>query len=161
MVLRHVVLAATLLAAAQAQAAGVVEVKFVEPERYTDAGLGAFEIERTTGALGAHFGWLARHLPDGQTVKIDVLDVDLAGNMRPGHGHDIRVLRGGVDIPRFTLRYQWLEGERVLAAGEDKISELNYLQAPRRGESRNNLPYEERLLTRWFDGRFVAAAQAQ
>jgi hypothetical protein len=161
MVLRQALLAATLLAAAQAQAAGVVEVKFVEPERYTDAGLGGYEIDSTTRALGAHFKWLAGHLPDGQTVKVDVLDIDLAGNVRHGRTGDIRVLRGGVDIPRFTLRYQWLQGERVLAAGEDKISELNYMDMPRRGESRNNLPYEERLLTRWFDGRFVAAAQAQ
>jgi len=159
MIVRPLVLAA-LLATAQAQAAGVIDVKFVEPQKYTDAGFGSFEIGRTTEALAAHFRWLVKRLPDGQKLAVEVLDVDLAGNIRPTRHGTMRVLRGGLDMPRLKLRYTLSEGERTLAQGEDTLTEMNYLDLPARGESHNNLPYEERLLTRWFEGRF-GAAQAQ
>jgi len=155
---------ATALAAAvvtmHAHAAGVVEVKFIEPRHFTDAGFGELETARTTQALAEHLKRLGRALPDGQTLRIEVLDVDLAGNVKPGRRGDIRVLRGGADWPRIKLRYTLTEGARTLRSGEETLSDLNYLGTPPRGADSGLLPYEERLLSRWFGERFVAA-QAQ
>ena len=154
-------LAAALLSAPlQAQAAGTVEVRFIEPRHFTDAGFGELATGRTTQALAEHLKRLGRALPDGQTLRIEVLDVDLAGNVKPGRRGDIRVLRGGADWPRIKLRYTLTEGARTLRSGEETLSDLNYLGTPPRGADSGLLPYEERLLSRWFGERFVAA-QAQ
>ncbi|MCL4696193.1 MAG: DUF3016 domain-containing protein [Burkholderiaceae bacterium] len=153
-----VVSAAVLVALArQAHAAGSADVRFVEPERYRDAGLLAPDRERTLATLAAHLKQLAQRLPDGRQLRIDVLDVDLAGDRSPRPGTDVRVLRGGADVPRLHLKWTLEEGGRTIKSGEDRFTDLGYLtQAPHRAAASGDLPYEKRLLTRWFDERFAA-----
>lgn len=165
--------AAFALAAATlpAHAAGKVEVSYVQPEQFTDAGTGARERERTLRALTRHFEQLARRLPDGQTLRVEVLDVDLAGFVRPFGVHELRVLRGGADWPHMTLRYTLASGcpqaaagakeacaGRTIKAGEDQLADLNYLFY-RSGISDlgGELPYEKRMLDHWFGATFAAA----
>jgi Protein of unknown function (DUF3016) len=78
-----VVAALALLAAGAAQAVGRVEVRYVQPERFSDAGFGAVERERTLKVLSQHFDRLAQRLPDGQLLQVEVTDVDLAGEVDP------------------------------------------------------------------------------
>ncbi|MBZ8142462.1 hypothetical protein CLD22_21500 [Rubrivivax gelatinosus] len=144
-------------AAGSAAAAGAVELKFVEPARYTDAGFGSYETERTTKRLEAIFQRLSQRLPDGSKLAIEVLDVDLAGRTVPSSVHDQRVLTGGADWPRITLRYT-LQADGQTRSGEDRLSDMSYLDTPLRGAGANEpLAYEQRMIERWFDDRFVAA----
>ena len=148
--------AAALLAAlapAPAVAAGRVEVSFVEPEQFADVGWGSIDRERNLQVLEQHFQGLARRLPDAQTLRVEVLDVDLAGEPRPGAIHDWRILRGGADWPRITLRYVLDEGGRVLASGEERVSDMNYLFGRSPGSEYGPLPYERRLIEHWFQQR--------
>jgi hypothetical protein len=148
-------LAAGLLAAAlPCLAAGEVEVNFVEPSKYIDAGSSSVEIDRTTKALGAYLKRFGRDLPDGQTLRIEVLDIDLAGWVRTGSRADTRVLRGTADGPRIKLRYTLQADGRVLAAGEQTVVDLDYLNQRWRDPPQSDLPYEERMLERWFAERF-------
>jgi len=48
-------IAALVGLAGAAHALGTVEVKFVEPDKFTDAGRGAHDLDETTKALAAHF----------------------------------------------------------------------------------------------------------
>lgn len=74
--------AATALLAGLAQA-GTVEVNFVQPERYTDAGHGT-DAEAARKTLDQHLQALGlAGLPVEQRLKIDILDIDLAGETRP------------------------------------------------------------------------------
>lgn len=156
--LRRVALAAALALmalAGPAQAAGIVRVSFVQPERYTDAGFGQVERERSTDRLAAIFQELARRLPDGQTLDIEVLDVDLAGRVPIGSVHDTRVLTGGADWPRIKLRYN-LDVGGTVQHGEETVSDMNYLQTRILGSRADEpLAYERRMLERWFEERFL------
>jgi hypothetical protein len=147
---------AALLAAALgtplvAHAAGQVQVKWIEPEKFADVGRGSFDRERTLQTLADHLQALGKRLPDGQTLNIEVTDVELAGELEPftRFHHEVRVLRGRADWPRISLRYTLSQGERTLARGEADLSDPNYLyRSPRLGQG-NTLAYEKRLLDDW------------
>jgi Protein of unknown function (DUF3016) len=156
---RWLVLIAAGLAASNAQAAGRAEVTFVDAARYADAGAWGAVREANLAALSAHVQFLAsRHLAPGQTLKLDFLDIDLAGDARPwrGSGFDVRVLRGRADWPRLTLRYSLQGTGGGTQAGTESISDLNYLGRLGGRSGSETLAHEKRLLDDWFLARFVA-----
>lgn len=145
--------AAALVALARpAHAAGTADVRFVEPDRYRDAGLLAADRERTLTALEAHLRQLAQRLPEGQRLRVDVLDVDLAGERAIRPGTEVRVLRGGTDVPRLHLKWTLEQGGVAVKSGEERLRDLDYLGGSRLATTAaGELPYERRLLTRWFE----------
>ena len=148
--------AAMLCSAAIAvQAAGLVEVTFVEPRTYTDAGRTDAERQRTQDLIGAHLRGLGTQLPDGQVLRVEVLDIDLAGELRTGVAHDRRILVGGTDAPRMHLRYTLQAAGRPLMTGEDRLADLNYLRSTPRPPV-GELAHDRLLLERWFETRFAA-----
>ena len=140
-----------------AAAAGRVEISWLQPERYSDAGRTVSDRERTMKALGGAFTQLGRQLPDGQTLKLEVLDVDLAGEIYPHPRQDMRIVRGGADWPKITLRYALQAGDETLKAGEVRLADMNYLfdMLPVRLRG-DDLPYEKRMIEQWF-GQIEAA----
>ena len=140
---------------APAEAAGHVAVRFIEPERFTDIGFGSFDRERSLHSLTEVFERLGKKLPDGQTLSLEVLDVDLAGEVWPRIGLEYRVLRGGVDWPRMTLRYTLQAQGRTLQTGEARLADMSYLFMLRGLTARDSgLPYERRMVERWFIDTF-------
>jgi Protein of unknown function (DUF3016) len=133
-----------------AGAVGSAEVRYVEPEKFTDAGFGSFERERTLQSLTQHFETLGKRLPDGQTLRVEVLDVNLAGEVWPRGAHEVRVLRGRADWPHMTLRYTVLDGNRTVKTGEARLADMNYLYNHQRLHDYGDLPYEKRMLDDWF-----------
>lgn len=148
--------ALALLVAGLAQA-GTVQVSYASPERFADAGHGA-QAQTVRDTLTQQFERLGqRWLPATQTLRVTVTDIDLAGTAEPGRtADDLRVLKGGADWPRIALHYTLLEGERVLADGDEALAELDYLAHPAPPGATQALPYETRLLERWFRERFAA-----
>jgi hypothetical protein len=140
-----------------AWAAGAVEVRFVDPQRYADIGWRVLDRERNLERLRTHFQGLAARLPDGQRLAIEVLEVDLAGEEVPGDRLDpVRVLRGRADWPRMRLRWQ-LSGPGTAARSADEwLADLTYLDrlAPA-GSASEALPYDLRMVDDWFQARIV------
>lgn len=135
-------------------AAGVVRVSFVEPQRFADVGFVTADREQVLARLESHLlHWGARHLRDGESLAIDVLDVDLAGEEQPGPRGNPRLLRGGADFPRLRLRYVLQVGGRVVSQGEERLVDMDYLE--RRTSVRTDEPlfYERRLLDEWLVAR--------
>jgi hypothetical protein len=96
-------------------------------------------------------------LPDGQTLRLEVLDFDLAGTLEPFGFGDLRVLRGRADWPRMTLRYTLQSDGRTLKAGHAQLSDMNYRFDLRGYELRQGeLGYEKRMVLQWFDQNFAA-----
>ena len=64
--------------------------------------------EHVLKELSEHFALLGKRLPPGQELRVEVLDLDMAGRIRPNFRgqQDIRVVRGGADWPRMLVRYQ-------------------------------------------------------
>lgn len=144
--LRLLLVAALACLAAPGFAKGQVEVTWVEPDNFADAGRSVVDRERTLGALGDHVKRWARLLPDGQTLRIEVLDVNLAGEIEPWGWHQVRVLRGRADWPQMKLRYTLQANGSTLKAGEAKLSDMHY----RLGDRNSELGFEKRMLDKWF-----------
>lgn len=140
----------TAAAGIPASATGSAEVTYVQPEKFTDAGFGSVERERTLQTLTQHIEALCKRLPDGQTLRVEVLDVDLAGEVWPRGPHEVRILRGRADWPHMTLRYTVLDGTRTVKAGEARLADMNYLYSLQRIQQYGDLPYEKRMLDNWF-----------
>lgn len=156
---RHLLACCLFALVPLAQAAGVVDVSFKPVDQLSDVGRGTLDAERNVKALAEHFRSLAARLPDGQALKVDVIDVDMAGELKPTrHGNDLRVLRGGADWPTMQLQWTLSQAGRTLASGQDRISDMSYLQQPLRLGADGPLAYETRLIDRWFDQRFGSKA---
>jgi len=152
------VLSAPLAFSAAAQAA--VEVTYVSPDKFVDASprgmRGAKADERLMVELREFLEkQAARHLKPGQDLKIEVLDVDLAGRVEAG-GYDIRIVRE-IDWPSIKLHYTLTQNGATLASGEERISDLNYLRNINVAYGGNDsLKYEKAMLRDWLRKRFAA-----
>jgi len=148
-----------LLIAGAAHAAGNVQLNFVKPETFADVYDRAYSREQNLKALEQIITSVAQpYVADGQTLTIEVLDVDLAGEVRPGaRPWDVRVLRGRADWPRITLRWS-LEGAAASPRrGEAVVQDMAYLQRIPPALSDTSLVYERRMLAEWFGTQFAKA----
>ncbi len=143
---------ALLSALSPAQAAGKVEVQWLEPGQFSDAERNPIDRERVLQDLAAYMQGLGRRLPDGQTLTLAITDLDLAGEVEPIGWRDMRVLRGGADWPRMKLHFTLAAEGRTLKQGEVHLSDMGY------GFSRHqeSLGYEKRMFDRWFKAEFTA-----
>lgn len=140
-----------------AAAAGTVELRFIEPDRYADIGWRTLDRSRNLERLRIHLQGLSTQLPDGQRLTIDVLDVDLAGEEVPGLEMDpVRVLRGRADWPRMHLRWQLVGPGAATRAADEWLSDPVYLDrlAPSFASS-EALPYDLRMVDEWFRARIL------
>lgn len=152
---------AALLATSLPALAANLSVVFVQPEKFTDAGYSRpFASERDRAEVQhdveQHLRRLAeRHLGSGDSLKIEVLDIDLAGHFEPFRfrGADVRVVRD-VTPPRIKLRYTLSRDDRTVASAEEQVSDLNFLTSIGRYSSTDRLRYEKAMLDDWFEKRF-------
>lgn len=151
----------TMLAASLALLAGAawadVSVSYVKPEDFTDVPRNAIDRERVLKNFSDYFATLNAKLPPGQNLKIEVLDIDLAGRLWPRRngGEDIRVLNGGADWPRMRLRYTLEQDGKVLRSGDEQLSNMNYMQGISRYSDTDTLRYEKQMLDDWFTKAIV------
>lgn len=145
-----------LLGAAAPALAGSVEVKFVDAERYADAGNSKWDEPANLKTLATHLQSLGtRYLPADQKLNVEVLDVDLAGEKRWRRGQELRILRGRADWPRITLRYTLQDAAgNTLRQSEETVSDPAYQQRGAFGEQ-EPLRYEKQMLDDWFRKSFA------
>jgi hypothetical protein len=142
---------------------GSADIVFTLPERYIDAGDGPAEVRANLAVLQRSLQELARQwLQPGQSLRIEVEQVDLAGRVEPAlrHPQPLRVLRGDTDWPRIDLKYTLSTATTgTQASGTASISDQAYLLHPvaNIGEP---LRYERRMLAQWFRQRFGPHAAA-
>ena len=151
--LRALVVGCLAAAALPLAMAGSATVSFVNPERFSDIGFAPTERQLNLEALQRHLQTLAeQRLPSDQVLKVEVLDVDLAGVERPSlrAGRDLRIVKGGADSPRIKLRYTLEANGRTLRSGEETLSDLSYLQGFTGISGSEPLHYERRMLDKWF-----------
>lgn len=159
----RLVTAGLLAALAASASAADLTVTFVHPETYTDAGYShslASERDRAEVQrdIERHLQRLAeRSLPAGDALRIEVLDIDLAGHFEPFRfrGADVRIVRD-ISAPRIKLRYALSRGGQVLAQAEERLTDLGFLMGYNRYPAGDRLRYEKAMLDAWFDKRFAA-----
>lgn len=135
-----------------------VTVTFTQPEKYADMPFNSRDRENVMADLHRHFDTLGATLPAGQDLKVEILDIDLAGRIEPSRhfSQDLRILRGSADWPIITLRYSLETQGTVLKSGEDRIADMAYLQGYNHYNAGESLRYEKEMLDRWFKKTLAA-----
>jgi hypothetical protein len=149
----HTLALAGLLALVAGSASAAVTVNYVAPDKFTDLPFVTWDREETLKELTEHFTWLGKSLAPGQDLRIDVLDIDLAGRMIPNArmGRDLRILSGRADWPRIELRYSLEQNGQVVRSGEAKLSDMSYLDHTTRYFDSEPLRYEKQMIDDWFE----------
>jgi Protein of unknown function (DUF3016) len=145
-------LSAIMICAWPACASAAVKVNLVNPEHYIDAGPYGRDRARNLAEIEKAFRDLGdRYLSAGQTLTIEILDIDLAGQLEPWHfnNYDTRFMRD-ITWPRMKLRYTLERGGQPLLRAEETLSDPSYLERPNTHFSNEPLPYEKAMMERWF-----------
>ena len=155
--IRNLATGAVLALASASVLAGNATVTFTHPENFKDLPYDRAHRDTVLRGLADHFIRLAAKLPAGQELKVEVTDVDLAGEIEPTYrfSHDFRLLRGGADFPAMKLRFTLVEDGKVLASGEEIINDMAYLGRINRYFSGDPLRYEKQMVDDWFRERIA------
>lgn len=153
---------AAMLAVLAAPAFAGVSVDYVEPTGFTDArlyyGFGRKPDAFVLRDLRQHLEKVGqRYLPADQSLKVEILDIDLAGYFSPvgRAGQYLRIMTEGT-WPRIKLRYTLEKNGEVVGSAEDFVTDHDYLQQIGLTNTSDVLRYEKRMLTDWFRRRFEA-----
>lgn len=153
--LRH--LAASLLALAGAtSAAAATEVRFINPEKFSDLREIRVLPSNYLAPIAAHIKALVDKDLPGMSLEVDITDVDLAGEIEPvgPRMEMIRVMRS-VTWPRISLRYALKDASgKTVRTGEAQLSDMDYMNNLA-GSSSEPLRYELNMLSNWFRREFV------
>ena len=154
---------AALLAGSRVAAAPAVEVRFVSPDRYSDASpfSRTIDVQARDAVLAELRQQLqllgARFLGANDRLTIDVLDVDLAGEIRLSReGEEKRVLDERL-LPRIQLRYT-LDRDGTTVSREERVTELGYMFDPNRCRFDGAQCREKVMLGVWFERTFAGAS---
>lgn len=158
--LRALLLALTALAGAGPGLAAI-SVSYDSPQEFRDF---EFRNSRTRASALSEFDRFFqkiadRHLPDCQDLRIEVLDIDLAGDVEPWNFdlREVRVMRD-VTPPQMRLRYVLSDGKQIVKRDEARLIDMNYLWDPRARRSNERFAYDKRMLEDWFTKTFAAKA---
>lgn len=150
-------LLAVLLSASNVSAA-TVEVSWTEPEKYRDIRSGEqsrkhFEA-RVFKSLTEHFEKMAEKLPENQTLKVDITDVDLAGDVNAGGIRQIRIVKD-LYFPRIKFSYQLLDSNNeTLIKDEANVKDMGFMQSSSLRYKSKSFGYEKKMLDEWFAETF-------
>jgi predicted Zn-dependent protease len=157
---RCIALAALAVAASAAQAD--VQVNFVKSDEFSDIrdNQGFREKEVLDDIKAYLVTQLQKRLP-GKDVRVDVTDVDLAGEYEPffWRSQGVRVMRS-YTAPSIELSYEVREGDKVVQQGKTRLRDLNYQDGFNLHNSGESLRYEKRMLDRWMQREFATAVAA-
>ena len=155
----------TLMLSGQAYSQAKVDVTWQNPEKYTDVrpsneSRTRFK-ERTFKQLDEYILELAETLPEGQTLKMNVTNLDLAGQVWPasfvgmGSGaNDVRLIKS-IDIPRIAFSFELLGADgAVIQQGEQNLKDMSFQNRHNPFFSSENLRYEKNMIRMWFDEQF-------
>lgn len=141
-----------------------VQIEWQDPTSYSDVRAANQSRkhfrEKTFNRLEKHLEKLASKLPDGQTLKLSVTDLDLAGRVWPGSfmglntAGDVRIVKR-VDFPSMQFSYTLVDAQNsVIKTGEEKLRDLSFQDRANRHFRSDALRYEKRMLDDWFGKTF-------
>lgn len=149
--------AAIVLAIAAASAAAEANVTYVKTAEMTDVPRHYKDLETMEYTFTELLKQLSEKLPAGQVLKVEFLDIDLAGDVFPRVPvRDIRVTKGQADWPRIHLRYSIEQDGKIISSGEKKLADPNYQMSFNR-YNQELYAYEKQMLDNWFRKEILPA----
>ncbi|MFK0087558.1 DUF3016 domain-containing protein [Pseudomonas sp. NPDC090755] len=151
---------------AQTAPTSSVEVNYDKPEDFRDASLDSNGYERGADEqvmkeLRSYLQSLGkRYLPAGQTLRIDIRDIDLAGRFEPWHpqAYTIRFMRD-ITWPSIDLHYVLSQQGQAVSQANAHLTDKFYLQRPGRRATSDRLYAEKAMLEEWFRKQFAVQRQ--
>lgn len=111
--------------------------------------------ERTFKSLEEHFASLAAQLPENQVLKIEVTDVDLAGDTNVG-GIDRHRIVKDIYFPRMNFSYQLVDTNNgEVKADTVVLKDMNFMRTNSLKYRNKTLGYEKKMLDDWFKETFA------
>ncbi|PCI59077.1 MAG: hypothetical protein COB35_12185 [Gammaproteobacteria bacterium] len=135
------------------------EVTWTNPEKYRDIKAGdenrkTFKT-RVFKTFEKHFAKLAEKLPEGQTLKIDVTDVDLAGDV--DIGGIINRIRIVTDLyfPRMKFSYNLINADNTsIKSGEINLKDMGFMLGSNLRYRNDSFGYDKKMIAQWFKDTF-------
>jgi hypothetical protein len=110
--------------------------------------------ERIFKDFEEHFAKLAATLPAEQTLKIDVTDVDLAGDTHHAGVNRTRIVKE-IYSPRMNFSYQVLDADgKVIKSDEVVVKDMSFMSGSNLKYRNKSLGYEKKMLDDWFKETF-------
>jgi hypothetical protein len=110
--------------------------------------------ERIFKDFEEHFAKLAATLPAEQTLKIDVTDVDLAGDTHHAGVNRTRIVKE-IYSPRMNFAYQVLDADgKVIKSDEVVVKDMSFMSGSNLKYRNKSLGYEKKMLDDWFKETF-------
>ncbi|HEX9171820.1 MAG TPA: DUF3016 domain-containing protein [Telluria sp.] len=150
----HFAAIAAIAFAASANASAGLTLNFANTEKMADVPRHQGDREFMEEQFRELFDTLSSKLPAGQQLRVDIIDVDLAGEVFPRVAiQNVRVMKGRIDPPRIHLRYSIEQDGKVLNSGERKLVDHSYQSAFNR-YSNELYAHEKQLIENWFHKEF-------
>ncbi len=139
---------------------GKVLVEYQNPDNFADVRERQFKTapEKNQNLAGLK-SWFekrgAQWVPDGQTLKIQFSDIDLAGDFEPWHSGQMSDVRIVKDIypPKLKFHFQLIAADNaVLREGDKELRDLGFMMNADR--SNEAMQHEKRLLEKWLREEF-------
>ena len=154
-----VLLLSFVLVTSSAMAASV-DIKWTDPDKYRDIHQGndgkkSFR-KNLFHNFEKHFTKLASKLPEGQVLKIEVTDIDLAGSTLHGGISRIRVIKDNYP-PRMDFSYQLMDvNNNLILEDEVKLKNMSFMMGSNLKYRNSSLGYEKEMIDKWFSKTFEA-----
>jgi Protein of unknown function (DUF3016) len=138
--------------------AGNSEVTWTNPEKYRDVKSGNESKSKFQARIfkefEKHFADMASGLPEGYQLKVNVTDVDLAGDVNAGGIDRIRII-SDLYFPRIKFSYELFDNNsEQIKAGGINLKDMNFLMGSNMRYRNKTLGYEKKMLDNWFDSTF-------
>jgi hypothetical protein len=132
-----------------------LEITFTKPDTYTDIRSGFdgpnYSAQDIATNLEKHLTRLAKKLPDEYQLKMDVTDIDLAGDTRR---HNMRVVTERLP-PRLAFSYSLLDAnDQVLIQSNENIRDFAFMSNRSLRLKGDPFGHEKKLLSDWFKKLF-------
>lgn len=149
---------AVVITQATAAQAAQVEVKWSNPDKYSDVDGGEEHRQhfkdRTFKAFEKHFAKMAELLPEQQKLVLDVTNIDLAGDVNFGGIKRIRIVKD-IFFPRMEFSYQLLNADNsVVKSGEVSLKDMGFMMHSSLRYRNQTLGYEKEMFDDWFKKTF-------
>jgi len=134
------------------------EVKWTDYEKYRDikSGYGSEKVyrENVFDQFEKHFIKLAATLPENQILKVEVTDLDLAGDTHLAGVSQMRVINERYP-PSITFSYQLIDAKgKVVVSDEVVLRNRSFMSSSNLKYRNQALGHEKKMLDDWFKNTF-------
>lgn len=148
------------LALGAGTACAEVLVHYVQPERFSDLPSIRQDREQILEELTRHFAKLGAQLPQGQTLLVDVEDIDMAGREIPGTSTKKSRFVSNVDWPRIQLQFEIESNGQLVHSGNVVLRDMGFADRSSRYFDGDALRFEKRMLDEWFHSTVLTSERS-